>query len=102
MNSKGQCAMAVSVSASTCSLIFLRPINRISAETTAAAAIIAARGTADLLLNKPIADEDTAPSPNCIAPSNAEATPAFRENGAMESAEVLGLVIPTQNKVINI
>jgi len=38
----------------------------------------------------PAPEEIKPPMPNCIKPSNAEAVPAFLENGAMAMAAALG------------
>ena len=52
--------------------------------------MMAAIGVADLLLKTPTQADAAAPKPNCIVPNNAEATPAFLENGAIDKAEVFG------------
>ena len=52
--------------------------------------MMAAIGVAEWLLKTPTQADAAAPSPNCIVPSKAEATPAFLGKGAMDKAEVLG------------
>ena len=63
---------------------------------------MAAMGTALRLSKKLTLNEASAPRPNCIAPINADAVPAFLAKGASESAEAFGLVVPTQQSKINI
>ena len=61
-------------------------INAIADET----AMMADIGVADRLLKTLTQADAAAPSPNCMVPNSAEATPAFLENGAMDKADVFG------------
>ena len=55
-------------------------------------------GIAEGLFNKPIAKDDNAPAPNCIAPISEEAVPAFSEKGASDNASRFGISITIKDK----
>jgi hypothetical protein len=82
-------------------ILFL-PIIRIKKLVTAQTHITAAIGIAVPLFKILTNAVDTAPMPNCIAPINAEAVPAFFVNGAKESADELGNAKPCVLRKIQI
>jgi hypothetical protein len=90
--------MPLSLSACTCTLMFLLPINKINNATIVVPVMIATIGTADLTSNILTPKEANAPNPICTAPINAEALPAFLLKGARDKAEVFGLVKPRQHR----
>lgn len=75
-------------------LIFFLPIIRTAKLLIAQMHITAHIGIAVPLLKILTSAVDIAPIPNCIAPINAEAVPAFFVKGANESAEELGNANP--------
>ena len=68
----------------------------------AQAHITAAIGIAVPLFKMLTKAVEIAPIPNCIAPINAEAVPAFLEKGAKDMAEVLGNANPCVLRKIKI
>ena len=93
--------MTASPAVSTGAIIFLRPIKKTIQASIADAHIIPASGMIFCALKEPTAIEASAPIPSCIKPSKAEAVPAFRANGAIDKAAVLGLATPTQHNCRN-
>ena len=60
--------------------------------------IITTIETIELCTKTPTVKDTNAPKPNCIAPINADALPAFLAKGARVSPAVFGLEIPKQDK----
>ena len=65
------------------------------------AAIILTIGNDERVSKKLTATDAIVPIPIWIAPINADALPAFLENGANDNADVLGLAIPKQLRNMN-
>ena len=82
-------------------MIFL-PVSKTMKLKMAQHAITAAIGNALSVVKKLTIAELREPMPSWIAPSNAEALPAFLLKGAIDNADELGKVNPWQLKKIRI